>query len=135
MSIINTYFKKFYPKELKQEYLEFIPNLGGMWQYTEPGISNIFPVVKCNDGFEISVQGHCGAYSTPRDDFSDFYAEVEVGYPNQKEELLYQYMKKRNRDYWDEQEKYDIFPYVPVNLIDEIITKHGGLKEENNNEK
>ena len=86
-----------------------------------------FDIVKrlyCNDGFSMSVQAHDGAYCSPRTDpaYTDYYFEVEVGFPSEREELLMEYV-----------EGYDnptgtVYGYVPVEVVQEVIEKHGGSK-------
>lgn len=63
------------------------------------------PHIFCKDGFEMSVQAGDGLYCEPRVNLeSGEYAACEVGYPSQKEE----------------------YPYVPVEVIEQVIEKHGG---------
>jgi len=78
--------------------------------------------VVCNDGFNMSVQAHNGAYCDPRIDFSPLYKEVEVGYPSKEEELLVPYAE--NPSLLTE----TVYGYVPSKVIFQIIRKHGGLK-------
>lgn len=74
--------------------------------------------IVCKDGFTMSVQvGDC-LYCHPRKNFAWPYDEVEIGYPNQKEELLVPYS-----DGWDE----GVFSYVPIGIANEIVEKHGGI--------
>lgn len=71
------------------------------------------------DGFNMSVQASSGHYSRPkisRRDASE-YTAFEVGYPSEMEEMLEEY-----RD-GDSQ----IYGFVPVNVLEAIIEKHGGL--------
>ena len=67
LDIVNAYFHQFYPADWQNpDRYEFTTMLGGMNGYrTTAGVSNVFPQIKCNDGFTVSVQGHRGAYSTP----------------------------------------------------------------------
>ena len=78
----------------------------------------------CNDGFSMSVQAHDGAYCSPRTDpaDTDYYFEVEVGFPSDREELLMEYVE----DY-DNPTK-TVYGYVPVEVVQEVIEKHGGIK-------
>jgi hypothetical protein len=82
------------------------------------------PRVECADGFTMSVQGNNGAYCEPRDD-SGVYSEMEIGYPSEKEELLMPYMEQAFSD--KETDPTDtVYPYVPVEVILQVIAKHGG---------
>ena len=80
------------------------------------------PHVMCDDGFTMSVQAGKGLYSSPRDT-SDYYEEVEVGYPSEDESSL--------EDYADGS---GVYAYVPCSIVDEIIEKHGGIDVEFHNE-
>ena len=70
----------------------------------------------CPDGFSMSVQASNSHYCSPRNDFGP-YASVEVGYPNRPEPLLEPYSDGGG----------DVFGWVPVEVIAQIIAKHGGL--------
>jgi len=78
----------------------------------------LLPFIRCEDGFEMSVQAGFGYYSDPPEYFST-YKTWEVGYPSDSEDLL--------QDYYDSDDP-DIFKYVPTEIINQIILKHGGLK-------
>ena len=58
-------------------------------------------LMHCKDGFSMSVQAHDGAYCKPRCDpqETDWYYEVEVGFPSDKEELLMEYCEKPRETY------------------------------------
>jgi hypothetical protein len=118
--IVNDYFKRFYPSDYTTA-----------WKYEETGrryigtekCSTIFPKIECSDGFALSVQGHYGAYSSPRDDFADSYRQVECMGAPMADELLAPYERECNGgDDWM------VYPYVPVEVIVALIEKHGGLK-------
>lgn len=40
---------------------------------------------------------------------------MELGYPNKKDELLEKYKED------------SIYPYVPIDVTEEVIEKHGGI--------
>ncbi len=120
--IVNAYFRQFYPEPLDQDKFEFDGMLGGMWGYKDYSVSKIFPAMNCADGFSISVQGHRGAYSRPRDDFAEKYTAVECGYPTTHEPLLDEY-----QDGGDPTDT--VYGYVPISVVIEVIEKHGGLVE------
>jgi hypothetical protein len=124
MDIVNSYFKQFYPEEINAEDFRFTTMLGGMKQFcpilpTE--IDTIFPRMEMIDGFSMSVQGHFGAYSQPRDDFAEKYFTVEVGFPSNAEELLMSFADDSDNP------TETVYGYVPISIIEEIIAKHGGL--------
>lgn len=73
------------------------------------------PRINCKDGFSMSVQAGQFSYSIPRKDLRDGnYTHVEVGFPSKEEELLKPYSDA-------------VYGYVPVEVVDEIIGKHGGI--------
>lgn len=125
--IVNAYFKQFYPHDLsdKDFRVECLGTLGPMRHYLETAYSRIFPRMVCADGFTMSVQGHCGAYSSPRDDFADHYTEVEVGFPSEREELLMPYIDAIDPETVDSTGT--VYGYVPISVIEQVIEKHGGL--------
>lgn len=125
MDIVNTFFKKFYPPEdkLLDAEREFNGMCGGiMVSVRIDGFENVFPRMECTDGFSMSVQGHYGAYSTPRDDFADSYSRVEVGYPSEAEELLVPYCGDASCP------TETVYGYVPISVVEAVIEKHGGIK-------
>ena len=72
--------------------------------------------IECADGFSMSVQGNSGAYCSPRIDNAEKYIEVEVGYARPHEELLEMFHDGDG-----------IYPYVPRQVVVDIIAKHGGI--------
>lgn len=81
------------------------------------GVSCYFPRIRCKDGFEMSVQASSSHYCKPRKDLEDYsYSQVEVGFLNKDEELLETYINDGT-----------VFGYVPIEVVDKIIEKHGGL--------
>lgn len=96
-----------------KEYLEktYIPN----------GQHNIRKAVMCKDGFYISIQGGTeGHYCQPRQ-HCNYYDEVELGFPSQKDDLII---------HWAEDPKEPtrtVYGYVPIGVVEELIQKHGGI--------
>lgn len=85
------------------------------------GVCVIRPHIFCEDGFEMSVQAGDGLYCEPRVNLeSREYAACEVGYPSQKEELLMPYIEDSTEP------TKTVYPYVPVEVIEQVIEKHGG---------
>jgi len=82
------------------------------------------PRIICNDGFSMSVQAGYGIYSTPRVNGEIPYSTVEVGYPNEDEELLFGLEEDKGR-YTN-----TVYPYVSTELVDKVIKKHGGINIE-----
>lgn len=73
------------------------------------------PVI-CADGFRISIQGSRAHYCVPRKLVpGGEYEKLELGFPNIEEPLLREY------------EDHGIFPYVPIEVVEQVIEKHGGI--------
>lgn len=115
--IVNAFFKPFYPPKPYQWDDFSYGSVGLEWQHRGKP-STIFPAMKCADGFEMSVQGHYGAYSHPRDDFADRYSSVEI--MCKADPLLDEH---GGHECADEM----IYGYVPVELVEKVIASHGGL--------
>lgn len=84
------------------------------------------PRIACSDGFSMSVQAGYFLYSTPRVNLeSGDYTEVEIGFPSEKEDLICVFAES-HADYTE-----TVYPYVPVEVVEAVIEKHGGwLKSE-----
>ena len=77
--------------------------------------------VVCADGFSMSVQAPAAAYCIPRMTGAPVYLEVEVGYPNDREELLMEWAE-------DARKPTDtVYGFVPVRVVTNVIAKHGGM--------
>lgn len=83
----------------------------------------IIPRVECNDGFTLSVQVGDGHYCTPRVMNAQHYDQVEVGYPSEEEPLLISWAER------PDEPTESVYGYVPCDIVDVIIEKHGGIKE------
>ena len=82
----------------------------------------IRPRLVCKDGFSMSVQASQYHYCTPRVDGVVEYEEVEIGSLDTKEELLMPYAE-------DPDEYFTVYRYVPVDIVNQLIEKHGGIAE------
>jgi len=100
--------------------------------------------ITCVDGFKLSVIAGPGAYSIPKPElipsippivydgtvdptYSGPYTHVEVGYPSDQPEP------------WSEWSQYaedpdapmnTVYPYVPIELVQELVKTHGGEANE-----
>ena len=84
----------------------------------------IRPMVICKDGWSISVQASKEMYCSPREDINDGnYETVECGKPSEREELLMKYAEDFSEP------KNTVYPYVPIEIVEEVIKKHGGVKK------
>lgn len=83
------------------------------------------PRIHCMDGTSFSVQASKFTYCTPRSNYGPWH-EVELGYPSKHFLALEQY-----KDANDETAQVDsVFGYVPVEIVEQIIKKCGGICEE-----
>ncbi len=79
-------------------------------------------LLKCKDGFQFSIQAGPTLYSSPKE-IADKYDEVEIGYPNMVEDMLLEWAE-------NEDDPIDtVYGYVPVELVNKVIEKHGGICE------
>lgn len=80
------------------------------------------PHVICQDGFTMSVQASRSHYCIPRENLPDGnYKTCEVGFPSEEEELLMPYAETPRKP------KKSVYGQVPVEIIDQVIQKHGGF--------
>ena len=88
------------------------------------GIDTIIrPRIECKDGFTISVQGSTNHYCDPREDLFDAdYSEVELGYPSEPDDWIADYAED------DEDLCHTVYGWVPIELVEELIEKHGGIR-------
>lgn len=86
-------------------------------------IQNMRPQLVCKDGFKISVQASKYHYCSPRVDGYVIYEEVELGYPNMEDELIAKFAEDPG-DLTG-----TVYGYVPVEVVNQLIEKHGGILE------
>jgi len=79
------------------------------------------PHILCADGFKMSVQVSNGHYCSPRINDAGYYDAVEVGYPNEREELLMEYAEEELHP------TETVYGHVPARVVDAVIKKHGGF--------
>lgn len=80
--------------------------------------------IVCKDGFHMSVQASWDHCCIPREDDAPYYSHVEVGYTSQVEQRLLPYL-----DGSGTATIYSIYPHVPIEIVENIIMDHGGLKD------
>jgi len=98
-----------------KSFTEIYPTLKRVGNY------RIVPV-ECNDGFQMSIQASEFHYCTPRDNTGP-YCKFEIGYPSEPEDLILKYAED------PAEPTGTVYGWVPVEVIDEVIAKHGGIKE------
>ena len=80
------------------------------------------PRARCADGFSISIQGGTRFhYCQPRE-LCRIFESVELGFPNQVEDLIMPYI-----DGSADNPLGNVYGFVPIEVVDEMITKHGGI--------
>lgn len=79
------------------------------------------PDLVCNDGFSMSVQASTFTFCEPLSDVANSYSKVYVSSPSEAEPLLEPYGVENKSGTI-------IYRYVPVEIVDKIITNHGGIK-------
>lgn len=84
------------------------------------GIQIVRPRVKCADGYTVSVQAGEYHYCYPRADV-DHFDKVELGYPSDEDYELIDYAEDKERPCDT------VYGYVPVELVDGVLAKHGGI--------
>jgi hypothetical protein len=82
---------------------------------------SIIPRIKCVDGFTMSVQCHSGSYCSPRRNDSNYYSQVEVGFPSEAPRLFMRYAE----DYDNPTDT--VYGYVPIEIVAAEINSHGGI--------
>lgn len=119
--LVNDFFRQHYPPDWDEawEQEHCVQSYAKRYKGAAGHGATIFPRIVCADGLSMSVQGHFGAYSHPRDDFADRYTAVEILGPRINEFMPYQ-----PGDCGEEM----IYGYVPVAVVVEVIEKHGGLQ-------
>lgn len=78
--------------------------------------------MECMDGFSISVQASSGHYCQPRENEAWPYREVELGYPSEVDNSISDYAE-------DPDTNETVFGYVPIDIVNQLVEKHGGIKE------
>jgi hypothetical protein len=78
------------------------------------------PPLLCIDGFSVSIQANSSAYCYPREDNCKLYENVELGYPSKFDDLIYEWAED------DSAPCRTVYGYVPVDVVNRLIEKHGG---------
>ena len=80
--------------------------------------------VVCADGFKVSIQASELHYCSPKvSGLNVIYTLVELGFPNEEEELIAKWQENPR----SERPTYDVYPYVPAEVVSMMIAKHGGM--------
>ena len=116
MRKINEFIKN----NLEVKVLNNDPSLRHMMTSTR------LPQIVCSDGFKMSVQVGFSLYSTPKK-VAKRYSAVEIGYPSDHEPLIEEYAECYTFEEVDIDFTNTVYPYVPVNIVDKVLRKHGGI--------
>ena len=93
------------------------------WGAATKTYKRINQVVRCRDGFKLSVQASKDHYCTPRQDTGP-YSHVEVGGPSELEELLLPYADGPSAE---PGMRPMIYVNVPAAVVLAVLAKHGGM--------
>lgn len=74
----------------------------------------------CGDGLELSVQASEYAYCSPRDNYGP-YSAVEVGFPSEEIPEIMEWAEGAGKP------TETIYGWVPVEIVDSVISAHGGI--------
>lgn len=125
VDIVNAFFAKHYPKTGKpRDPADFKQCTFGL-SYQPGGKidTKLFPDMVFEDGTVLTVQAHYGAMSIPRDDYAPLYTHVEVVATIGAEPLLEPYLMPGSEISMEVM----TYGYVPVEIVAQIIERHGGL--------
>ena len=85
------------------------------------------PPFRCKDGFTVSIQAGESLYSEPREWNAEKYESVELGYPSEADSLISEWAEDPD----DPAGGTDtVYGWVPIEVVNKLIDKHGGLDEE-----
>jgi hypothetical protein len=79
-----------------------------------------YELVKCADGFSMSVQASATNYCSPRDNIGP-YTAVEVGFPSSYDYYLREYAEN------PEKPTETVYGWVPADTVMMCIEAHGGM--------
>ena len=106
-------------KEWLEKTLPEAKEIGGYGRYYRDNR----PRAVCADGFSVSIQGNTNShYCSPRDvSYGGVPYEVELGYPSTSDPLIANYAEDKDRPTGT------VYGYVPIDIVEELIAKHGGI--------
>ena len=103
------------------EYLEKTFELSSDLPFT---MGKIRPRVFCLDGESVSIQAGEHFYCSPRITQPTGYISVELGFPSFVDKRLLEYVET------PENLLESVYGWTPVELVDEILSEHGGIDYE-----
>lgn len=84
---------------------------------------SLVPEIVFNDGFTASIQASRSHYCSPRTDDAKAYESFEIGFPSEQDVVIHSYAEDRSNP------TNTVYGWVPVEVIETLIEKHGGIKE------
>lgn len=78
----------------------------------------VYPKAHMKDGFSISIQASEFHHCYPRNSIGP-WNEMELGFPSELDPILDEYAESNTN--------YTVYPYVPIAIVNELISKHGGI--------
>jgi hypothetical protein len=94
-------------------------DFNNFWRRLPQADSGHRAYIKLGDGTKLSVQAGSANYSRPRGK-SNNYSHFEVGFPSREISELMPYIEIKGDDPTN-----SVYPYVPVDVLDEIMSKYG----------
>ena len=79
----------------------------------------VYPKALMKDGFSISIQASEFHYCNPRLSVGP-WNEMELGFPSELDPILDEYAEEPGTSD-------TVFGYVPIAIVNELISKHGGI--------
>ena len=79
----------------------------------------VYPKALMKDGFSISIQASEFHYCNPRLSVGP-WKEMELGFPSELDLILDEYAEEPGTSD-------TVFGYVPIAIVNELISKHGGI--------
>lgn len=106
--------KKEYNKDIINTFFQLNKS-----KITSLGLAEVRPLFEFADGTKMSIQASKYHYSSPQEDNATEYFNVECGFPSKAIPELLPYAENPHAP------TETVYPYVPVDLINEIIIKKG----------
>ena len=83
---------------------------------------NVIHRLICKDGFNISICASVFHYCEPCKNKAWPYKSVQLNFPSELDDLISDYAQ-------DPKEMGTVYSYVPIDIVNKLIEKHGGIVE------
>lgn len=84
-------------------------------------VRNPARAILCADGFMVSIQASSSHYCSPRANDGP-YSHFELGYPSEPDDLITEYAEDGERL------TQTVYPMVPLQVVLDLVNRHGGVK-------